>query len=317
MIDYLPDKLRESYIDHLYKNKFFLFNALKDLNMRRFIASKMRLSEKCFRDRLKMQQSLERAYDVVICGSDEIWNLDSPYIGFDPAYFLNFIEHGTAHKLSYAASFGSMRSLGNRKDKVRELLLSFDGISVRDQASLSFVRDECGLSATKTVDPTLLTTYDDITIAPEIERPYALVYGGLSQQEQIFVKQFAHRRGLDLIAVGYPCKVANKNYLSVGPGEWLGYFSRASYVFTNFYHGVLFSVIFDRPFNCFYRDEKSQKVCDFLSDIGLTDRIIKDVDWVDQSQLEPELSFDRPKLQSLIHESKAFIQRHLKSTALI
>ena len=43
---------------------------------------------------------------------------------------------------------------------------------------------------------------------------------------------------------------------SIGPGEWLSYIKNASYVVTNSFHGMVFSLTYRRPFTAFKRQER-------------------------------------------------------------
>ena len=66
-----------------------------------FYEKRMRLSEPC-RNRKELRER-SRGCDVLICGSDQIWNP----VWINPAYFLTFAEKGKA-KIAYAASLAVM-----------------------------------------------------------------------------------------------------------------------------------------------------------------------------------------------------------------
>lgn len=317
LIDYQPKRLTDSYFNHLYKNRFFAVNAIKADKFKKFLHSEMKLTAKRYRSNAEMNE-LNNKYDIVICGSDEIWNINSPHTGFDPAFFLDFVSNPNIRKFSYAPSFGTTKDLGENKEKIYELLRSFDAISVRDTNSLMLVKNEGSLQAQKVVDPTLLGEYTQIISPPKIKKDYILVYGGLRPAEQSYVKQVANMEGLDLIAIGYPCKTARLNRPDIGPKEWLGYFSKASYVFTNFYHGLLFSLIFRKPFTVFDRADKSVKVRDILSELNLSDRILtKELLSSIPTRLSYELALDEISLNRLINDSKAFIHQSIFQNTLV
>jgi hypothetical protein len=307
LIDYFPDHIRNSYTRHLYHNKFFAFNAIKAWKTKRFLLSKTRLSPKSYRLASEMGE-LNEIYDVVICGSDEIWNINSPLLGLDPAFFLGFASYPNICKISYAASFGSTTVLGKNADQVASLLKDFSAIAVRDQNSLRLINDCCHLPATKVVDPTFLSDYRNILKLPKVKQDYILIYGGLSVEEREYVKRVAEAEGQDTIAIGYPCKTARVNRLDVGPAEWLGYFAGSKYVFTNFYHGIIFSLIFRKPFTALNRADKLVKVRDLLGDLGLEDRILNaDEISISKSTLSYTLNLDEPKLNQMIQSSKLFL----------
>lgn len=309
LIDYLPDRLKQEYFQHLYRNKFFAFNAVKAWKTKNFLFSKTKLSQKSYHLVSEMV-GLNQDYDLVVCGSDEIWNINSPFLGLDPAFFLGFASHSQVCKISYAASFGSTTHLGENADQIANLLKDFSAIAVRDSNSLSLVSDRCKLPATKVVDPTFLSDYSNVLQSPKVKKDYILIYGGLSVEEREYVKQVAEAEGLDTIAVGYPCKTAKINRLDIGPAEWLGFFAGAKYVFTNFYHGVIFSLIFRKPFTALSRAEKSVKVKDLLGDLGLEDRILT-ADEIPtlKTKLPPALDFDESVLNQMIQSSKLYLSQ--------
>jgi hypothetical protein len=314
LIDYYPTLLEQGYFKHLYQNKYFIFNGIKKWKMNHFSSSQMKIGQPRFRANAEMNV-LNQNYDVVICGSDEIWNIKSPLIKFDPVFFLSFITEKNVFKASYAASFGSTIALGEHQEEIAQLLKSFGAIAVRDSNSMRLV-NECNLPAVKVVDPTFLSDYSNILSPPKVKRDYILIYGGLTPEEQNYVKQVAQVEGLDTIAIGYPCKAATFNRLTVSPEEWLGYFSKATYIFTNFYHGTIFSLIFRKPFTALSRPDKSVKVKDLLGDLQLEDRILTaDMLSGSSSKLSYTLSFDENVLEQMIMNSKSYLTQILEKNS--
>jgi len=269
-IDYQPYRAIIYYLKQTYLSPHFAAYAAKSREMKRFFRSHLPLSPKVYYSRSGLQE-LRRRYDLVVCGSDEVWNIKS-IRKFDPTYFLDFLD-SDVRKISYAASFGRASTLGNYRETACKLVEKFDAISVRDRNSLQVLHQECGKQATKVLDPTFLGDFRKITTTPSLDK-YALVYGRLTKPQRDYVKSVAVQLGLILVSVGHPCDTADKNCLSIGPEEWLGYFSRASHVFTDFYHGVIFSIIFQKPFVFFGRKDKVNKTNDLLADLGLENRAL-------------------------------------------
>ena len=118
-------------------------------------------------------------YDVVICGSDEIWNIYSPIIGFDSAFFLDFIDKTKTKKSSYAASFGFTSSL--KQDDLQSIsnfLPEFSYISVRDSNSKKIVSEIYDGPISKVLDPTFLIQehYHSLIKPINLTRRYILIY---------------------------------------------------------------------------------------------------------------------------------------------
>lgn len=319
-IDYRPKWIRVIDSRYLYwgflgqpylPSPYLINGAIKAWKMRQFLISNMNLSSKKYYTKEELK-NCENEYDVVICGSDEIWNINRE---FDTSYFLDFISNPKTRKISYAASFGSTTSLGDQKNSVCNLLKDFYAISVRDTNSVKLV-NECSREATKVLDPTFLGDFTKIIKYPEIKNEYILVYGGLTKEEGKYIRSVADVEGLDIISVGARPGRGNPhiNLIGIGPDEWLGYFARASYIFTSFYHGVIFSIIFKRPFTYFSRSNKAVKVEDLLKDIGLENRKIASEK---VSQLKPkllkEISWENLNLEKMIQQSKRYLLNSLEN----
>ena len=120
-----------------------------------------------------------------IYGSDEVWNFDNPFFGFDPFFFGRSNKN---FKTSYAASFGniSVSNLNyNILNEIENLLKSFKFISVRDFNSQNFLKNKFNISSEIVLDPIFLID-NEFEIFNEInkkipEKKYCLIYGNTSQ----------------------------------------------------------------------------------------------------------------------------------------
>ena len=65
--------------------------------------------------------------------------------------------------------------------------------------------------------------------------------------------------------------------LSAGPAEWLGLFQNAEYILTDSYHGVIFALLFNRPFFAISKGHHvNRRVEELLERVDLSGRIIDD-----------------------------------------
>ena len=314
-IDYRPKQSRIRNFKYLYLSRFylpspyFIKGAIKSLKIRQFRLSHMGLSKKRYLTPEDLQKG-SHDYDIVICGSDEIWNFNTnnSSITLDLSYFLNFISNKKTRKISYAASFGSTKNLGNNQEILEKLLKDFDSISVRDNNSLKLLSD-CQIKSRKVLDPTFLVDFTKIMKVPKLQNKYILVYGALNKDEGNYVQSIADSKGLDLISIGAkPGQWKPRhNFMAVSPEEWIGYFFRSSYVFTSFYHGVIFSIIFKKPFTVFYRLEKSVKTEDLLKDLKIENRIVRRNQIKDLKPELEEISFDSSAIESRIKKSLQYL----------
>lgn len=190
---------------------------------------------------------LDEQYDVFITGSDQVWNLECS--GNDKSYFLDFITKSS--KNSYAASFGSLRKVDN--NYMKDLLSGFKNISVREESGKEIIKSVLNRDALVVLDPTFLLKKNDWQRAFNLQfaEQYVLVYEVLAG-DQLFeqAKKFAQDKKLNLICITSTDKprVGAKVVKDAGPEEWLQYFSRAAYIFTNSFHGLAFSLNFQKQF---------------------------------------------------------------------
>ena len=321
-IDYRPYQVINSNFKYLYFrgqrliNPFLLISGTqKLLKLRKFWQSRIKLSQKTYYSQKELNKT-NHHYDVVICGSDEIWNISDNMTNFgkDISYFLDFISSKHIRKISYAASFGHTTNLNNSKGKLCKLLQEFDEILVRDNNSIQLVSD-CNLQSNKVLDPTFLADFTKILVQPQVKKDYILLYGSFSQEQGKYIDFLAGSKNLDIISIGArPGEWKPPvNFLGVGPEEYLGYFSQASFVLTNYFHGVIFSIIFRKPFINFDRPGKSLKVKDLLRDFDLEYKILTEdnISMVESDSLW-ELDLNMAKLEQKISESKNFLKQALK-----
>jgi hypothetical protein len=101
-------------------------------------------------------------YDCVIYGSDQIWWRHSPfptYPGFDPVFWGEYIP-SSSKKIAYAASMGQMDIDSHDKDFIKNALVHFNYISVREEGLRQLLQPLTSKNILTAVDPTLLMGID-------------------------------------------------------------------------------------------------------------------------------------------------------------
>lgn len=190
--------------------------------------------------------------DMVIFGSDEIWNAKREMIYRYPMLFGKGIDSGC--KASYAVSINSANEedFHNYPDIIEELD-KFKKITVRD----SYSKDVLGKllpdkDISVVVDPTLLperSYYEGILEETE-QTDYILVYSYGTRLKSSIIKQmkeYAREHKLRLISVLSYFPWCDEN-VSCSIKEFLGLIRDAKVVFTDTFHGTIFSVIFEKEF---------------------------------------------------------------------
>lgn len=322
IIDYRPYKAVKYYAKGLSPislklrfNQHFFDNSLRAWKMRKFLNSKVLLSKKKLYTKagLKYFQDL---YDVVICGSDQIWCTNNFFRGFDSSFFLDFVGERT-RKVSYAASFGNTTSLESHREEVSRLVNRFQSVLVRDSNSQNIIFTECNRQAKKVLDPTFLIDYNEISQFPHIKERYLLIYNQaeLKTRESDFVRFVAEAEKLLIVSVGRHNEIADKNIANASPEEWLGLFKKASYTVTNTYHGTIFSIIFKRPFITFVNEKKLAKTTDLLNWLSLEKHIFLETtkfDSKDDLLLNVDYGLVSNSLSEKILDSQSYLLQALE-----
>lgn len=248
-----------------------------------FAARHLRISGHRF-ESLEELKAAELPYDVILAGSDQIWNPKIfPGGHFDPVFFGTFSQR---RKIAYAPSFGVPHIPEGMEDELRGYLSQFSHISVRERQGRRIVEALTGKAVPVVLDPTLLLTAEQwgaMAADPGLSGGYILCYcisrpGALAP----YIHQLAKETGLPVVQLcGIRQKVHPKALcvLDAGPSEFLGLFRNASYVCTNSFHGTVFSIQFQKPFFTNLApgelaEPESSRTFSLLSTLGLTERII-------------------------------------------
>jgi hypothetical protein len=240
-IDYKSKRhwLRE-YIHILKKDLRFYSNFRKILKFRRLQKQHLPMGNFSF-DIKKNTVS----YDLILFGSDEVWNVNNGFFGFNSAYFGAGVSP-SIHRVAYAPSCGSSNAGDHKFDWVREELCAFDALSVRDLNSYDAIHTVSGKEVALVPDPTLLVDFEEEVVAPNVS-DYVLVYSDkLPDSEVDRIKQFAVDREKRIVSIGFTHDWCDENHINIDPFEWMGFIKNADFVFTTMFHGTLFSLIFNR-----------------------------------------------------------------------
>ena len=185
-------------------------------------------------------------YDYFVVGSDQVWNLNGD---IDFSYpFLKFSS--PSKRISYAASIASPEIPVKKKDIFLDGINGMKAISVREQAGAELIEQLTGRKVEVVADPTMLVT-------AEKWREIARKPSWLKGDEQILTTYFLGKRPdeiIDRLADEHGLKVVNIldervfEHYAVAPEEWLWLIDNARLMYTDSFHGTVFSILFRRPF---------------------------------------------------------------------
>lgn len=308
IIDYRPLKTQFVQLVQNYLSRDF--NKIKKGKMiKTFIKENLILSKKTYRtsrDLLKCKDE----YDVVFCGSDQVWNESFLFYSEskpNPSYYLSFAGANTK-RCAYAISFGTEKLQEKTKQVVLNEIKKFSAISVRENTGKDIL-DDLGFTSQLVSDPTLLLGSDD----------YAKLIDDKNYKTNKAFFYILHNNQ------GKAQKICNyiDNTIELCPCiseyEWLHKIKNSEIVVTNSFHGIVFSIIFNTPFVAITVDGSgmNDRIYTLLEKAGLSDRIISEfntekideiistpINWQDVSN----------NLRDFIGDSKKYIQKCLFSS---
>ena len=164
----------------------------------------------------------------------------------------------------------------------KENVYKFSTLSARDQKSIEVLEKILGRKVELVIDPTLLqgTEYFCKCQSKKIveRKKYLLLYTYdilLTEKEITLIKSFAKAKNLKIISLGNYINFADESILCT-PEQFLVYFQEASYVFTNTFHGTMFSIIYRK--NCGILSNHQAKVDEAILQFHLEKLQVSDLD---------------------------------------
>lgn len=190
-------------------------------------------------------------FDIFIVGSDQVWRklIAKPH-GID-TYFFDFLKDVNAKRIAYGVSLGTTENeLSNEEiGKLGLLYKMFKAVSVREDSGLNLLKSYGWNHPTPEVvlDPTLLLDrqdYDLLIEKTETYRPDGSLFSYIldnTEEKVKLVNDISH----DYSLKSFSLSLSNNN---TSIEQWLRYFKETKMVVTDSYHGLLFSIIYNKPY---------------------------------------------------------------------
>lgn len=192
-------------------------------------------------------------YDAYISGSDQIFNLK--LTNTSKAYYLDFVQD--KRKIAYSSSFGMGGLNEEDMEQIKDLLLSYDHISIRERSAVEPLQQLLNKPIIATCDPVFLLDAQQWEAKMEkvrIPDRYILIYAMSNNpnlHETLHWLRKKEKLPVIILKNGtYSLPVRGRMVRNAGPAEFLYLMKHATYVLTNSFHGTAFSVIFGRKFFC-------------------------------------------------------------------
>lgn len=219
----------------------------------------------------------QEEYFAFVCGSDVVWH---PTFHYDKSN--DFLAFAPKHKrIALAPSFGVAHIPEGRIADYKKWIEGIEHLSVRENTGAQIIKELTGREAEVLSDPTLsvdVESWRDIQQVPkdkpEEEFVFCYFLGNRTKSYEEFIRRYAKENHCKIINV---LDAADLDHYDTGLGEFLWFIDNAKAVFTDSFHGVVFSAIFHSPFVAFKRVEKGlelfSRISSFLSDIQLENRV--------------------------------------------
>lgn len=238
--------------------------------------------------------------DLLIVGSDQIWNPDIT-CGLRSAYFGAFENSGLRKTIAYGASLGGASLPKEAEPEFSELLASVHDVSMREKSSAEYVGVLSGREVAHVVDPVFLLNGKEWSmIATKPEEIDFILYYETERCDPMrqAAARLAQKEGLKVIALSASTSDWEdwpfQGIWAVGPAQFLGYVSAAKYVFTNSFHGLAFCILFHKQFCAYNHSTVGTRIESLLASVDLTDRmamgeykpdILEETDWTEVERL--------------------------------
>lgn len=247
-------------------------------------------------------------FDAYVCGSDQIWNPE--HFGVLSPYFLDFVPNGNGIKLSYAASFGGESLDAAFKYLIGQYLRRIQYISVREATGIPIVREVAGREAIEVMDPVFFISPHEwgTLLGHPFSGPsdYILLYTMESNYQLLeSVRYLAKRRHMQVIHLSWGIRKhrgVDRVINNAGPLEFIELIKNASYVCTNSFHGIAFSIILNKPFLVVPHKSRNTRILNLLEKLDLTSQMVTDNHSLYQL-VERNLEYDANKSTRLLHNA--------------
>lgn len=248
-------------------------------------------------------------FDALVVGSDQVWRkkLVNPLAD----YFFNFIDY-PAILISYAASFGVDYAEYSDEEINRcgKLIERFKAVSVREKSGVKLIKDVYKWRCNPIVmpDPTLLLSRNDYEKISGVSMGqtsglFCYILDMTDDKEKVIEK-------ISTIYSLQPKIISldeEKAYPSVE--EWLQSFRDSDFVFTDSFHGCVFSLIFRKPFIAYGNAKRGiARFVSLLDSFGLRERLIES-----SSDME---RMDMQSIKNINKEHLDAVQGELRKKAL-
>ena len=249
-------------------------------------------------------------FDSYIVGSDQVWRREfisgkwaESWKTWRPL-FLDFAKNWNVNRIAYSASYGTNHfDFDDVINEVKTYLDSFDAISMREIDATEHVNTLTKNEVVTTCDPTMLLDKEE----------YLSLCKDINKKENGLFSYI-----LDKDTTKNTIKETIKSSLNISDvkrqpnnvEDWLACYRDCKCVLTDSFHGVVFSIIFNKPFICVLNKGRGESRFNTLIELfNIKDRVVTKEEDVNLELLTKEPNID---LQEIVEFSKDFLLKNLE-----
>lgn len=295
-IENILKKVKDSYNRNINNKRMSAFKSFSDKYIK---------LDECIED-----NKLKEKFNWVCIGSDQVWKPGALEYRYAYAHF-----HNSNNVFSYAPSFGVSDIPEEANENVKSGLENMKSISVREQRGAEIIKKMIQKDVEVLVDPTMLLTtneWDAILKKPRTlpQKEFVMTYflGSYSRKRKKYVKQFAKKNNFEIVDLG---QVDLKKYYCTDPAEFLYFLKNAKIIFTDSFHGCVFSILYKKPFYAMNREDNLQamgsRIETLLDKFELKERFVEDCN------CNVELNMDFKQIDSILEQERERSDKYLKN----
>lgn len=280
----------------------------KGRDMHKFVNEFMQPQTPYLYDTVSLKKYCEGKFDAYIVGSDQVWR--AIYVPDIKNFYLDFTKGWDVIRIAYAASFGTDHPEYTDKQVLQcgKLLKYFDAVSIREKSG-NKVFESFGwgnLNPNVVLDPTMLLNandYSKVLPSDPSESLGKVFYYVLDLNPTLknLLEDTSSLLEKELYGIS---NIQHVGEVLPSIEEWLINIRDSNFVVTDSFHGMVFSIIFHKPFIvCVNFDRGVERFISLLDELGLSDRIYNsdcnlqilmanDINWID---VEKRISLLREK----------------------
>lgn len=240
-----------------------------------------------------LASDLDKYYDLVIVGSDQVWREDISNSEF-PVFLGENLPEGI-RKIAYSASYGDKPLDDKSLKRVMRAIERFSYVSVRENLAKNQLSALVSKPIEVVADPTLLLNSNDYSALGEKvkvpKEPYLFMY--TLDTPKFYVdtaREMARRLGVKCVIA--PCYQYSRYgapkglTYSISPDRLVALARGAKYVLAGSFHGTVMGVIFKKPFLSLREqvDEYESRPAALLNRIGCCNRLVNPTTPLDEME---------------------------------